>query len=50
MSDAPLDFPNPPATPVIGPASLADYRESSPLTAGEPDNEELSVCAAFWAY
>jgi hypothetical protein len=50
MSDAPLDFPNPPATPIISPAALADCGESPPLPVGKPDNEQLSVCAAFWAY
>ncbi|HTO83012.1 MAG TPA: hypothetical protein VMQ73_12290 [Methylomirabilota bacterium] len=50
MSDAPLDFPTPSAAPVAEPMPLDDRGASAPLSAGDRDNERLSVCAAFWAY
>jgi len=48
MSDAALDFQTPPA--VRDPLPLDDCEAPTSVPAGDRDNEQLSVCAAFWAY
>ena len=48
MSDASLDFQTQPVTLAV--PQLPDDREESPVPPDERDNEQLSVCAAFWAY
>jgi hypothetical protein len=49
MSEQSLDFQTQPVTPVVG-AAPDDRAESTPFPSEDRDNEELSVCAAFWAY
>ena len=49
MSEPSLDFQAQSVTPVVGPAP-DDREKSTPFSSEDRDNEELSVCAAFWAY